>query len=117
MALKNDIGVLIHCQFGRSRSVTSVLFFLVSFRNMGLGAALEMLKNSGVYTGAVNSSFRSLLFEKAKEVKLSKRAPMLEELPGGDDEGRNKYKRIIKQSANKMYPRSAKEVEMNKDEW
>jgi hypothetical protein len=119
LLLTKNIGVLIHCEFGRSRSVTCVLYFLIKHRDMGLGAALEILKNSGVYTGSVNPSFRSLLFERAKVQKLSKQARELEELPGGNEEeqGRKRYKRVIKKPANKLYPRSAKTVEMNMDEW
>lgn len=62
--------VLIHCQFGRSRSVTCILYFLVAYKRMGLGAALEVLKKSGIYTGAVNPDFKSYLRNRVKEIMM-----------------------------------------------
>ena len=53
----SNCNILVHCVFGRSRSVTIILYYLIKKYNMSCEKALELLKNKRYY---INPSIKFL---------------------------------------------------------
>jgi len=66
---KNNNNILVHCMFGKSRSCTLVLFYLMKYHNMNLDEAFKFVENKRY---VINPSIAFYNYLKDIEINLNK---------------------------------------------